>query len=171
MSTLLSNFVVETGKSLLSSFSGSNNKAAVASPGALDRFDVRLEYAMSPEKSELKSFLSSKSVNRIEALPFAEQQLKSELLTDPQVSRFLTKNGVSLDEVKVQKTPSGFSLVTDNNQSFRFEADSVGAGIASKVYHLQNVRQLAALQPGLTLNQLIDESFARSSFGSGVVSL
>lgn len=163
MNGLISNVIMGVGKQVWKSLSEPDGAAPANRAEQLLQFEQRLDFAVNPDKAAFKAYLDRESIHSMEGVEFLSQKLKDGLLSDPALSRFVSQNGGFASEFSIEQRSGNYVLTGTRGQEWIVPANSALETRVSQLHHIENVRQLAALRPGLGLQQLVDLAFAPES--------
>ena len=160
MNGLISNVIMGVGKQLWQSLSDGQGATASTRLEQLQRFEQRLDHAVNPEKAAFKAYLTQQSVDSIEGVEFLSQKLQDRLLSDPSMTQFVAQNGGRSADFMIEQRGEQFVLSGTSGREWVVPANSAVEQTVSQLHHLENIRQLASLRPGLNLPSLVDLAFS-----------
>lgn len=160
MNGLISNVIMGVGKQMWKSFAEPDGAAPVSRAEQLQRFEQRLDFAVHPEKAAFKGYLMSESIDSTQGVEFLTEKLKNGLLSDPALSRFVAQNGGLSGAFSIEQRAGNFVLAGGSGQEWVVPANSALETTVSRLHHLEHIRQLASVRPGLDLNALVDLAFS-----------
>ena len=159
MSNILTSVLVSAGKHLIGELTGSESSKKADRASQLARFDERLDSVVNPDKTQFKTFLEDNHISGQPALEYLQDQLQDTLLTDPNLANFADASGSLGSELTIDKSPSGYTLMNASGEVLNIEKGTVQEAIVDKLYRIESVLQLAAVDPTLDLDKAIDLSF------------
>lgn len=157
--SILSSVLVSAGQGLIGKMGESHSSPKIDRSKQLEKFDQRLEHALNPGKARFNEFLSEHHVDDVDRALSFRNELKSRLLSQAELNGFVSANGGYDAPFSIDKTANGYSLVGNNGESFAVESGSEMESLVERVFHLESVLQLAAVNPGLSLDRLVDQTF------------
>ena len=159
--SILTSVLVSAGKNLIGDLANGDSDRSKVNRGAqLARFDQRLDAVSNPEKINFKDFLAENQADNSPAsLEYLQRRLKDGLLTDPEISEFANASGTLKGALTIEKTPTGYSLVNEAGEIYNPEKGSVAEAVVGKLYRIESVLQMVAVDPTISLNRAIDLSF------------
>lgn len=158
MNNIISSVLLSAGKQIIGGLTGSNQKQ-VDRTEQLQRFDQRLDFVTNPKKNEFKTFLKNNHAENTISAEYLQKRLKKGLLHQPELSQFVSGNGGLSAPLTIEKSNSGYTLANAAGEIVNIEKGSAMEGLVDKLYHLESVLQLAAVDPGVSLDKVIDLSF------------
>jgi hypothetical protein len=161
MSSILSSVLLSAGKQIVGGLAGSNNKEKVNKSEQLERFDRRLDSVVNPEKTAFKTFLSDNYAGSKSTVEYLQKRLKDGLLSEPGLSGFVVNNGGSESPLTIEKSDTGYTLKDSAGEVYDVETGSEMEAIVDKLYYLESVLQLAAVDPTMTIDKAVDLSFEK----------
>ena len=160
MSSILTSVLLSAGKHLIGEVTGSgNNTKKIDRAEQLARFDQRLDSVVNPDKTAFKTFLDENHIVSKPGLEYLKQRLQDGLLADPEMADFLNVSGTFDDSLTIEKTQSGYTLMNASGEVLNVDKGSMAGAIVGKLYRIESVLQLAAVDPTLDLNKAIEMSF------------
>ncbi len=163
MSSLISNVLAGVGKQVLNAFTDDASSSKLSHAEQLQQFDKRLDFAVNPEKAQFKEFLQSNFVDSMEGIEFLSQKVKDGLLSDPELAQFVSRNGGLSADFSIDKRGSNFVLTGSEGQEWVVQANSKLEKQVDQLFRLESIKQLAAITPGVGLDQLVEQAFQPSS--------
>lgn len=163
MSSLITNVLTGVGKQVWNSLTDGNTEVNASRASQLQEFQNRLDFAVSPEKASFKSFLQENFVSSLEGIEFLSQKLQDGMLSDPELAGFISRNGGLSADISIEENAGNFVLKGTQGEEWIVPANSELETTVSHLYHLESIRQLASVQPGLDIGQLVDLSFQKSA--------
>ena len=166
MSSLIANVLTGVGKQVWNSITDSSSENNPSREIQLQDFQSKLDFAVSPEKASFKAFLNDNFVNSLQGVEFLSQKLQDGMLSNPELTGFIARNGGLAADISIEKQAGNFVLRGAQGEEWVVPTNSELETTVSRLYHLESVRQLASLQPGLELDQLVDLSFQKAVVNS-----
>jgi len=163
MSSLIANVLTGVGKQVWNSITEGSAENNASREIQLQDFQSKLDFAASPEKASFKAFLNDNFVNSLQGVEFLSQKLQDSMLSNPELAGFISRNGGLAADISIERQAGNFVLKGAQGEEWVVPTNSELERTVGQLYHLESVRQLASMQPGLELGQLVDLSFQKAA--------
>jgi len=160
--SIISNVLANAGQHIWNSLT-EDSVSSTSRNEQLQKFENRLDYAINPEKAAFKQFLDENFVSSMEGVNFLSQKLENGILSDPQLAKFVAQNGGLSSDYSIEQRGFNYVLTSESGNEYVVGSNTDLSERVGNLYRLESVKQLAALQPGLNLDTLVDQSFQRSN--------
>lgn len=159
--SILTSVLASAGKNLINDLvNGDSDRTKIDRGIQLARFEQRLDAVSNPEKTNFKDFLAeNQAENNPASLEYLETRLEEGLLADPEISKFANASGTLGSSLTIEKSPTGYSLVNESGEVYNLDKGSVEEAVVDKLYRIESVLQMVAVDPTISLERAIDLSF------------